>query len=354
MLKKILYVVASLLLGLMIILYVVNTSFYTTFAKLNAEAVAAKEYDTAERFFSRVYDNEKFYVGNLENADKTTTHVEIYSALNDGIRYYTPETEGAEKVQYYTLESSIQISIFHLPSSFSTADKIDGEGNYVSRGGAKFIYSETESAFFPFSTEIFDYYSLQESFSFLGLSIADFEYYEALDAAGIEHSAIVNKIEIVDGDGQTEYSITFEEGKNPSFDTKFATTFNEVVTEYNTLKLELAKGKTLTDEQTSGLETKYFEVAENSGYVLQHSTKIIYRSGKFITRVIIAAVIYTAIVIMIGWLIFRKKKAPKYIPPGYRNRMQQKPTPKREPEQFSREVFDLEKEAVVENTSEEK
>lgn len=355
MLKKILYIVASFLLGFMIILYVVNSSFYTAFAKINAEAVSNKDYEKAERFFSRVYDQNKFYVGDIENDDKTTTHIEIYSALNDGIRYHNvlnEQGEVVEKKEYYTLESSIQVSIFHVPAEFSTTDVYNGE-EVVSRGGVAFVFGD-KTVLFPFSGENFDYYSLQSSFAFLALSISEYEYYNSLEAVGIAADSVVDSVLIYDGAGDLEYTINFETGKNPTFDNKFHDTFEEVITQYNALQLESAKGNTPSDEEVSAMEEKYFSVANESGYQVQHSTKIIYGSSKFIVRVVVAAVIYTGIVVLIGWLIFRKKKTPKYVPPGFRNRMQQqnkKPVQQREPEQFSREVFDLDKDDVVEKTN---
>lgn len=355
MLKKILYIIASFLLGFMIILYVINSAFYTAFAKINAEAVAEKDYDKAERYFSRAYDQDKFFADDVVGKDSATAHIEIYSALNDGIRYYEVLDEKGEvtsSTEYYSLESSIQVSLFHLPSSFDTNDRVDEEGNIVSQGGVKFIFSETESVFFPFASSTFDYYSLQSSFSFLGISVSEIEYDEALTKANISTSALMQRVEIYDGVGDKEFTITFAEGKNPTFDSKFHNTFKDVVAEYNELQLKSAKKEVVTQEQISAMENKYFTIAEESGYYIQHSTKTVYRSSKFITRIVIAVVVYTSIVVLIGWLIFRKKKAPKYVPPGYKNRMQyqqKKPAaPKREPEQFSREVFNLDKEDVSE------
>lgn len=349
MLKKVLYIIASLILGFMIILYVVNSSFYTTFGKMNAEAVAEKDYEKVEKFFSRAFDADKFYAGDIEGEQ---THIEIYSALNDGIRTHVVKNEAGEETSnkpYYTLETSIQVSLFHLPSDFKMGDVVEGD-KVVSQGGVKFVFSETENVFFPFTTDNFDYYAITKTFSFLALSVSDVEYYQALDAKSLSHDLVASKVEIYDGAGDLEYTIAFAEGKNPTFDTKFHETFKATIEEYNALQLKAIKGEEVSQEEMTAMENKYLEVADNSGYALQHSTKIIYRSSRFITSIVLAAVIYTAVVVGIGWLIFRKKKAPKYIPPGYRFKQQQAAV-KREPEQFSRDVFNAEEDAVVENTT---
>jgi hypothetical protein len=64
--------------------------------------------------------------------------------------------------------------------------------------------------------------------------------------------------------------------------------------------------------------------------------------------VISTAVIFLALDILVAWLIFRKKKPGKYIPPY---KQTQKPATK-EPEQFDRSVFELEADEVVEVVAE--
>ena len=361
MFKKILYIVASFLLGFMIILYVINSAFYKVFEKINAEAVAEKDYETAESYFSRAYDQNKFFNEDVVSKDGVKSHIEIYSALNDGIRYHEATNEKDEIIttEYYSLESSIQVSIFHLPQGFDTVYEMDSngnalrdeEGNLVSKGGVKFVYSDNGSLFFPF-INTFNYFDLVKSFSFLAVSISEIEYVEAFEAANISADAVINAVEIYDDAGDMEFTFTLAEGKNPSFNTKFHETFADIVEKYNKMQLDSALGKEVSDQEISNVENEYFAIAEASGYKTQPSTKTIYRSSKFITRIVLAAVIYTAIVVLIGWLIFRKKKTPRYVPPGYKNRMQyqqnKKPAPKREPEQFSRDVFDLNKEDVSE------
>ena len=77
---------------------------------------------------------------------------------------------------------------------------------------------------------------------------------------------------------------------------------------------------------------------------------IIYGSSKFLFPVIGAAVIFLALDILLGWFIFRKKNASKYVPPY---RAKQPTAPVRQPEQFSRDVFNVEEDDVVETPTEE-
>lgn len=349
MLKKILYIVASFIIGFLVILTSLFSNFNAVLFDLTATAVKNKDYLYAERFFSQVIDNEnKFFAGDFEGV-----HVEIYSALNDEVNHVLDKDGKNTENSYYTLESSIQISVFHIPSEFTLADKYDEENKLVSQGGAEFKFvGEDETVLFPYYSDKADYYRNYSSYSFLPLSVSYSDYVEALNAKQISLDAVVEKVTIYDGDYDISYAVEFTEGNAPSFDTTFHTTFYTTLQRYNEIQKEEAErsvnGTSLTEEEKNSLnaevkeiEKNYTEALKTGNYSVQHDVKVVYTSVDFIVPMVISAVVFLAIDILLGWFIFRKKKAPTYIPA---NRKQQSTTPVRQPEQFSRELFTVEEE----------
>ena len=61
--------------------------------------------------------------------------------------------------------------------------------------------------------------------------------------------------------------------------------------------------------------------------------------------------IFLVIDVLLGWFLFRKKKAPTYIPAN--RKPQTAAAPVRQPEQFSRELFEVQEDDVVETVVEE-
>lgn len=344
MLKKILYIIVSFLVGFMLLSSIVVTNFYSVFQDLIAEDVKNKEYSSAERFFSRVVDENKFYSAEYEG-----TTVEVYSALNDNIKFVLDSEGKKTDTTYYTLESSIQFTLFHLPEDFALVDNTTDENN-KKQGGVKLVLGDAGTVFFPFKTEAVDYYSFATSYSYLPLSIAYDDYVAALNAASISSDATITGAVIIDGDGEEEFNVLFTAGKYPTFNTKFHTDFVDILTRYNKVQLQNAKGEEINNEETNKIVEDYNAVLENNtDYLQQHNFNIIYGSVDFLLPVIGAAVIFLALDILLGWFIFRKKKTPRYVPPY---RAKQPTTPVRQPEQFSRDVFNVE-EDVVETPAEE-
>ena len=79
MLKKVLFIVASLFVGLLLIINSIGSSFSQQVVKQAKNAVEEKKYADAERFVAYALDlNNMFYKGDLENG----THVEIFSSIS--------------------------------------------------------------------------------------------------------------------------------------------------------------------------------------------------------------------------------------------------------------------------------
>ena len=78
MLKKILFAIASILVGLVVISSSSGTGFYNEVIKQCANAVKDKNYIHAEKFVSYALDDKNmFFNDDLEDG----SHVEIYSSL---------------------------------------------------------------------------------------------------------------------------------------------------------------------------------------------------------------------------------------------------------------------------------
>ena len=357
MLKKILYVVASLIIGFLVIITSVFTNFNSVLFNNTATAVADKEYMTAERYFSQVINEDKFFVGDFEN-----THVEVYSAINDRSNVVYDAEGKKTTTTYYTLESSIQISVFHLPEAFTLEDKYEEDGKtLISQGGVELSFvGEEKSVLFPYYSDKVDYYTNYSSYSFLPLSIFYLDYVTALTEKEISLDAVIDTLTIYDGDHDVTFTVEFEEGKTASFDTTFHNAFHETLTRYNKIQKEEAErslaNKELSEEETEALkaeaidiEAKYSDAFKTGTYVKQHAPSVIYESADFLVPTITSAVIFLAIDILLAWYLFRKKKVPTYVPA---NRKTQTAAPARQPEQFSRELFEVQ-EDVVETTAEE-
>jgi hypothetical protein len=345
MLKKILYIIVSFLVGFMLLSSIVVTNFYSSFQELIAEDVKNNQYTSAERFFSRVVDNRKFY----SKADGQTM-IEIYSALNDNIKFVYDSEGKKTDTTYYTLESSIQFTFFNLPEEFALVDDISDENN-KKQGGIKLILGNTGSVFFPFVTETVDYYSFVTSYSYLTLSISYDEYVAALAKADINIKTNITSAVVIDGDGEKEFVIEFAPVNRPTFNNQFHHQFIDILTRYNKVQLQNAKGEEVDTEETKKIVEDYNAVLEkNPGYLQQYDFSVIYSSSDFLLPVIGAAVIFLALDVLLGWFIFRKKKASTYVPP-YKAKQTQAPT--RQPEQFSRDVFNVEEDDVVETPVEE-
>lgn len=343
--KKLLYILASVFLAFIIMLNVIYSNFYSVFQGFTSDAVAQKDYTYAERFLSRVMvsDNEKFYAQTHENG----MHIEVYSALSDMVRYVyddngekvTDASTGTEQT-YYTLENSIQISIFHYPSTFTLQDTT---GDNPTTGGIELVFSDGNKVKFGFVTDAINYYDFASNYNYLPLTIAEADYVEALKGVTLAEGAYISGLNIIDGDNDESYSVTFTENY-PTFETTFSTAFTSVIEKYNAYQLNATKTGETDSNKSTEITNEYNKVMEdNPTYLSQHSVDIVYGSSEFLVPVILIAVIFLAVDVLLGILLFRKKKPRKFVPPGQKGQTQPQP----QPEQFTRDMFDLDPEDVV-------
>ena len=339
MMKKILYILASFLLGFILIMYSITYNTYSALQSFVNEAIEQENYTEAQRFFSSALDNGSKVTLDAEDG----THVEVYYALSEKTNYLLDEEGKPTDTSYYTIESGLQFTLFDLVDTFKLADD---EGK---NGGINIVFENGENILFPFVTEDVNYYNSATNYSFLLFNISYSDYNKALEAnENVDNTSLISGLEIIDGSGEVKYNLEFIDARL-SFDNQFHTSLEAVLSEYNKIQKEYAEGKEITEETTNKIKNDYLAIINaNENYLLAHESNKIYGSSKFLVGVILTAVIFLAVDILVGWLIFKKKKSGKYIPPYQQN---QRTIVKSEPEQFNRAVFDLDADEVVEVVS---
>lgn len=346
MLKKILYGIACLMLGFMIFSSVMQSRFYKVFTKTTAEKVSKGDYLTVERYFSFSIDKEEnfLYKGQLENGP----YVEIYNAINTNINSIYDDKGKDTDSDYYTVEESIQIALFNIPKEFALKDNKTNS----TTGGVKLIFDEEQTLFFPFKSLEFNSYDYVDYFSFLPLTIykKDFDIkiaeYNLLETIyGIDQDSYVNKIQIIDGDNDTTYSISKGELTHSfDFEHDFFTNYRLLLNQYNAYQEKIAKEEYEENETKdsiqklmSDLAKDVHKVSEDHGYNKTIGTSWVTKSSRYRVPIILFVVGYLSLVIVLGYFIFRRRKSS--VRPSQFIRPQQNKTfvnPQRQPQQFSR------------------
>lgn len=334
MLKKVLYILASFVVGFLLIMTVITFNSYAVLQGNIAESAANKNYLDVSKYFSGIFDYENKYTEEVPFEDGL--HVEIYYSLFDGQRVLLNE-EGKEVVDentkqpktYSTLESGIQVMIYHIPQDFKLED------TEATKGGVSIVFENGKELPFPFViSEMNNFYNYATGYTVIPFSISYFDYLNATNKADISADSAIKSIKVTDGSNLKAYEI---ETAGLIFKNELHNKFDEVITEYNEIKRKAATGEEPSKEVAEALKQKYNGLVEaNPSYQIHYTDSVIYGSSDFLVPVILSAVLFLAIDILVAWLIFRKKKTPTYIPP-----YQQKTQVKSEPEQFNRDVFNV-------------
>ena len=340
MLKKILFIVSSFLIGFLLLLTVINATVVNIVQERIKEAVAANRYDEAKGYFSGIYDK----VNSFEVKGENGEHIEIYYGVEKTYHTFKKDEENTES--YETLETGIHFAIFHLTEDF----KLSYDEN--AKGGVKLLFEEGE-LFFPFAETV---YLNAKEYSFIPFAI---EYYEFANAVAKQETVTVEStiksIEILDSTGTVKFTINETKISGLTFNNELYNMLSLSLVEYNTVQKDLASGKEISKDVQQAAVDKVNVVlkaiTENPNYVSQSKQEQdkIYGTSEFLVPVIIAAVIFLALDILVAWLIFRKKKVTKYIPPHQQNTTTKTPY---EPEQFNRDVFNVENYDEVESSEE--
>lgn len=335
MLKKVLYILASFLVGFLLIMYSISYNTYSVLQSFVNEAIENNEYSEVQRYFSSALDSGNKFIQDEQDG----THIEIYYALNESQKQLLDESGKETGQLYYTLESGLQFTLFNLSENFKLADE---EGKV---GGVNVVFENGTEILFPFKTERVNYYDSALNYSFLLLNVSYSEYITALDKnENVDQTSVITGVQFKDGTGEAKYTFAFGD-KKPTFNNKFHADFEAVLNAYTEVQKNAAEGKKVEQEVADKIKSDYQEVFKNNeSYLLTHDSKKIYGSAKFLVSVILSAVLFLAIDILVAWLIFRKKKPGTYVPPYQRT---QKPAVTPEPEQFNRNVFDVDAEEVV-------
>ena len=346
MIKKALFILTSILIGFMLVTNGYYICFYNVFQNFTEEAVEAKDYEDAAKYYAYSFDYENVYKADMEDG----THIEFYSALNMYARDAVKEDE--TKVQYETLESTIQFALFHLPEEFALTDKTVSEGETPVKGGIELVYGDKKVFFEFMPSETESFYSYAEYYNFLPYTIHYADYVSRLEKEGIDVNSITSNILIYDGNNDTVYDLNVQKAL---FDTEFHAAYYDTITKYNDLKKADALSGETSEEATTLVET-ISKVADDKGFEKQHTVDVIFKSGAFYWRIGLMIGAFLVLDFLIGFLLFRKKKPSKFVP---RKPMMSKPAinngPKLnyQPEQFSRKDFIDAQEEVNEEVAEE-
>lgn len=337
MLKKILYIIGSFMLGFLLIIIVMNTTVINVLQTRIKDAVNTKNYAEAKRYFSGIYDKTTNFVLSGENGE----HIEIYYGMANA--NHTFKKDSGEDASYTTVETGVHFVLFNLTEDFKLADE---EGK---QGGVK-LYFDNGDLFFPFVKGNYNFYNLALSFSFLPFSIEYQEFTQAVEKhETITLDSAIKSVDILDGTGNVKFTFDEEKTSGLTFDNDLYKTFAPILADYNQIQKDAANGKEVSEETQKDIMNRYSAAKGNPNYVSQYEQSEIFGSADFLVPVIIAAVIFLALDILVAWLLFRKKKVNKYVPPY------QKPTTTTktsEPEQFTRDVFNVENFDEIESSEE--
>ena len=338
MIKKILFILGSFLVGFLLITISINVTMASVVQKRTSEAVANKNYLEAERYFSGLIDTTE---GNMYKfTQEDGTHIEIYYGLSNA--NHTFKDKDGNDTTYQTIEMGIHFAIYHLPEAFKLEDE---EGK---NGGIRLNFENGGELFFPFVTSEINYYNYVAGYSFLPFII---EYQElAKSGTEITLDALIDSVDILDGSGTEKYVLNTP---GLTFANSMYDDFYQILSNYYLYQESILNGAEEDENTSLTISENYQDTIEgNPNYVLQHSQSIITGSSDFLVPVIIVTVIFLALDILLAWLFFRKKKVTKYIPPY--QRAQHEATQPQQQEQYSREVFDVVDYDENEEVSEEK
>lgn len=312
MLKKVIYIVLSLFLGVLILINVYYRAFYTQFQKATADAVKKEEYGKVLQFYSFATDANYLYNETLENG----MHIVIASSISDKIN--KDKNKDNKEYSYYSYEQSIVVGLFNLPSDFKTADTKDGDNTL--EGGVSLNFASGESLFYRFGEEIVNgnsYYNYIQYYSFLPINIYRTDFEADLLEHNISTTDKVTSVSIYDG-AHTEIAKMEFSTDTFNFDKAFYSNYGELLTNYNEYQKLLADEKANdkeTQNKASELLTEINKITTDNNYLKQHSVTIVTKSSGFITTLVIAAVIFLIVDGVVGFFIFRKKKAPVRVMP---------------------------------------
>lgn len=343
MIKKLLFILTSVLVGFLLVTNGYYICFYNVFQKFTEEVVSEGNYLEAGKYYAYSFDYENaFYNADLEDG----SHIDMYSALNI---YARDEKKDDSTVQYETIESTIQFSMFNLPADFSFTEATPAEGETAVKGGVELVYGDKSVFFYFMPREEESYYSYAEYYNFLPFTIHYADYVAKLTEAEIDLNSTTTDVKVYDAVNDTVYSLGV---KAQLFNTDFHNNYYELVTRYNDLKKSDALNGT-TSEEYETLINNINQITTDNNYAKQHNVNVVLKSQAFIVRLGLMIGIFLVLDFAIGFLLFRKKKPAKFVP---RKPMMSKPVtnngPKLnyQPEQFSRKDFVEAEEVVTEET----
>lgn len=341
MFKKVLFIIGSFILGFLLIITVTSSTIVSVSQKLFSKALEEDNHTEIKRFFFGLFDITEGRTYIHENKE-TGERVEVFYGLMNESRSFVKKD--GETTSYDSIGTGVEVFLYKLPETFKLEDAAEKQG------GVRLVYEGTDqSLFFPFKTEMKNAYEIASLYNVLAFNIQYKDYVAKVNADLQDDITLQSKIisvEILDGEEDVKYQLSTP---GLTFDNPMHKEFDLVLQEYYQAQEASLNGEDVSKDKINEISDKYNKlITNNENYISQRTTEEIIKTADFIVPVVIAAVIFIALDILVAWFIFRKKKPAKYIPP-YQKTAQ---TTQTQPEQFNRNVFDVEEYDEVEEITE--
>lgn len=316
--KKLLFIVISLVFGLLVIVYGMNRVSSSVLNGLVKDSIKEKNYTYAEQFYTYITGDDSLKIDMHDFEDGA--HIEVFEALS--IRTTKLSVNG-EIREEKALEETMFVALYNYQKFALT----DAEGK---KGGLTIEFSDDSEEFYPFNNAAvttgdhagLNYYQYGSYYGFMFMPLyPDFD-------SGL---AITN-ITFTDGNGDNTYSYELDKPLDNNFHQVITSygvedkTILDLALEYN----ELSKTNQPNSKEVQTVIESITKAVKDHGHLLlQHNNSIVTKTAKYIVWVIVIVVLFVGVDALIGFFIFRKKplpkNPPKHIPPAnYRTLQKEK------------------------------
>ena len=308
--KKALFVIVSLGVGLLLILFISRSLFSTVISDIISKVNETKEYSTVERMYCYYTPLEDDV---LYREDIESVHAEVFTTVRLAPICEYDAAQGQIVQKTTVFKECLEVVLFNVTSNtgFAFEDETDADGNIVKRGYVLYTFDNGES----YKVYLNNYSEASKDSPYYGLNYYAYaSYYKFLSVSlfydeAPEGVTSVTNIDVYDGKEVKQYSFTFStplllannfDKKLESIKAKDDLSIKEVIAKFNE---ERIKGTADSDNPylsaITGLETEEL--------YLQVTSKIVTKKPKFIIWCVVLVVLYLGIDGFVGYMIFRKK-----------------------------------------------
>lgn len=303
MLKKILYILISLIVGAIVVFTTCYISFTDIYKDICKSAVKDGDYSLAESFFYdyTVKDDNKFYAKNYNS-----TRIEVFPAVINNTYFKIDEYNNVTQ-DYLAYDDVIAISIFNLPDSFATSDKVSKNGRVelkLSNGGNYTVYFDNTSSDPASANYNLNFYKYIDQYSQLTIYIT----YDDFILNGNDVDTSFSSMNIYDGNSVLFTKIDFFD--YPSFSNVIHKKFYTSIHEYKEFVKENRSVTVVNVEKQNELKANVTNVYENNKNIIvaKPNRSIVFSTNTFVLRLSIVVAAFLAIDIVLGIQLLRYSK----------------------------------------------